>query len=92
MCSDPKDMIVPEIAEYANEWKNTKKGVDGMCKAVEDYAKEKAEKAEMQKAVDIALTLLRRGRDTISEISLITKLSIGFITQLAIDNNITYTV
>ena len=45
MCSDPSDMIVPEISECVNEWKNTKKGVDTMCKAVEDYAKEKAEKA-----------------------------------------------
>ena len=48
-------------------------------------------KAEIKKATDIALTLLRRGKDTISEISLITTLSIDFITQLGIDNNIAYT-
>ena len=40
----------------------------------------------------IALTLLKRGKDSIDEISSITKLSVEFITQLAIDNNIAYTM
>ena len=88
MCSDPKDMIIPEISECVNEWKNTRKGEEIMCKAVEDYAKEKAER----KAMDIALTLLKLGKLTVGEIGLSTKLSVEMITQLAIDNGIAYTV
>lgn len=38
--SDPDDMMIPEISRNANEWKNTKKGVDSMCKLVEDYVRE----------------------------------------------------
>ena len=87
MCSDPKDMIVPEIAECANMWKNTKKGVDGMCKAVEDYAKEK----ELNKTIEIAVDLLKEGQ-TVTFTSKITKLAIDFVKQLAIDNGITYTI
>ena len=47
-CRDPKDMLIPEISRTANEWKNTKKGVDGMCKPVEEYAKEYAEKEKIR--------------------------------------------
>lgn len=68
-------------------WKNTKKGVDGMCKAVEDYAKEK----ELNKTIEIAVDLLKEGQ-TVTFTSKITKLAIDFVKQLAIDNGITYTI
>ena len=95
MCSDPKDMVLPEISECAYEWKNTKKGVDSMCAEVEKYATEKAqiaaEKAEMKKATEIALNLLKSGQ-TVTFTSKITKLALEFVKQLAIDNNIAYTM
>lgn len=87
MCSDPKDMITPEIAECANEWKNTKKGVETMCAEVEKYAKEK----EMKKTVEIALDLLKSGQ-TVTFTAKITKLALEFVEQLAIDNDISYNI
>ncbi|MBQ7266270.1 MAG: PD-(D/E)XK nuclease family transposase [Firmicutes bacterium] len=81
MCSDPKDMIIPEISKSANEWKNTKKGLSIMCKAVEDYAN--------AKIIEIALNLLKAGQ-TVTFTSSMTKLAIDFVKQLAIDNNIAY--
>ncbi len=83
MCSKPEDMIVPEIAECANEWKNTKKGESEMCKAVEEYAN--------AKIVEIALNLLK-SRQTVTFTSTITKLAVDYVKQLAIDNNIAYTM
>ena len=96
MCRDPKDMVIPEISECANEWKNTKEGEDLMCAEVEKYAKEKAEKAaekaKLQNSIETAMSLLKLGKLTVAEIGLSTKLSVEMITQLAIDNNIAYTV
>ena len=83
MCSDPKDMVVPEISECANEWKNTKKGELEMCKAVEEYAN--------TKIVEIAINLLKAGQ-TVTFTSTITKLAVDYVKQLAIDNNIAYTM
>lgn len=61
-----------------------------MCKAVEDYAKEKAEKATFMNSIDTALSLLKSGKLTIAEIGLSTKLSVEIVKQLAIVNNIAY--
>ena len=67
-----------------------------MCAEVEKYAKEKAEKAaekaKLQNSIETAMSLLKLGKLTIAEIGLSTKLSVEMITQLAIDNNIAYTV
>ena len=88
MCSKPEDMIVPEIAECANEWKNTKKGVDSMCAEVEKYANEKA----AAKTTNFVIKLLKKGRDTVAEIAELADVNIEQVIKIATDNNIAYTI
>ena len=90
---DKPDLIVENVYTQFDLKKlmgATKKGAENMCKAVEDYAGEKAEKAETRKAIDIALTLLKLGKLTKAEIGLSTKLPVDIIQKLSIDNNIAY--
>ena len=88
LCSDPKDMIVPEISKCANEWKNTKKGVDSMCAEVERYANEKA----LEKTTNFVIKLLKKGRDTVAEIADLADVNIEQVIKIATDNGIAYTV
>ena len=84
-------MIISETAECANEWEQTPKGEDAMCRLVEEYAKEREKEGSMNTSIEIALNLLKAGR-TVTFTSQITKLASDFVEQLAIDNNISYTI
>ena len=91
MCSDPDEMETPEMAERTRIFKETPKGVSYMCEIIEKLQKESAAEATLKKAMEIALDILREGQ-TVTFASIVTKLSVETITQLAIDNNIAYTL
>ncbi len=59
-----------------------------MCKAVEEYAREK----ELEKTDNFIVKLLKRGRDTVSEISNLADVTIEQVIKVATDNNIAYTM
>ena len=92
LCSDPDEMKTPELAERTRTFKETPKGVSYMCEIIEKLQEESAAEAALKKSLEIALDLLRLGKLTISEIGSSTKLSADTVKQLAIDNNIAYTV
>ena len=88
LCSDPNDMITPEMADRTRYFKETPKGVAYMSKIMEDFKKE----AVMENAKEIALNLLQLGKLTIADICKGTNLSQETVKKLANDNNIPYTV
>ena len=91
LCSDPNDMKTPEMADRTRYFKETPKGVDIMCEALERYSKERATKAIAETTAKIALNILKEGQN-ITFAASVTKLSAETIKQLAIDNNIPYTI
>ena len=91
LCSDPNDMKTPEMADRTRYFKETPKGVDIMCEALERYSKERATKAIAETTAKIALNILKEGQN-IAFAASVTKLSAETIKQLAIDNNIPYTI
>ena len=92
MCSDPDEMETPEMAERTRIFKETPKGVSYMCEIIEKLQKESAAEATLKKATEIALKLLKKGKDTVSDIADTTDLPMDTVKQLAIDNGIAYTV
>lgn len=63
-----------------------------MCEIIEKLQKESAAEATLKKAMEIALKLLKKGKDTVTEIAETTDLPLDTIKQLAIDNGIAYTI
>ena len=68
-----------------------------MCEIIEKLQKESAAEAALKKTMEIALDILREGQTATfasiaTKLSVVTKLSVETITQLAIDNNIAYTM
>ena len=80
------------MAERTRIFKETPKGVSYMCEIIEKLQKESAAEATLKKAMEIALKLLKKGKDTVAEIADTTDLPMDTIKQLAIDNGISYTV
>ena len=87
LCSDPNEMKTPELAERTRTFKETPKGVSYMCEIIEKLQEESA----LEKSREIALNLLKAGQ-TITFVASMTKLSFDLVKQLAVDNNIAYTV
>ncbi len=92
LCSDPNEMKTPELAERTRTFKETPKGVSYMCEIIEKLQKESAAEATLKNSMDIALNFLKLGKFTITEICAGTQLPFDTVKQLAIDNNIAYTV
>ena len=90
-CKDAKDMVNPLLAEEVRYLKETEGGQSQMCRLLEEMRNEAAEKAKAEgkaegnheKAVNTALKMLTRGRDSIEEIAEITGLSLEEVRKLA---------
>ena len=90
-CKDAKDMVNPLLAEEVRYLKETEGGQKQMCRLLEEMRNEAAEKAKAEgraegnheKAVNTALKMLLRGRDSIEEIAEITGLSLEEVRKLA---------
>ena len=90
-CKDAKDMVNPLLAEEVRYLKETEGGRSQMSRLLEEMRNEVAEKAKAEgkaegnheKAVNTALKMLLRGRDSIEEIAEITGLSLEEVRKLA---------
>ena len=90
-CKDAKDMVNPLLAEEVRYLKETEGGRSQMSRLLEEMRNEVAEKAKAEgkaegnheKAVDTALKMIARGRDSIEEIAEITGLSMEEVRKLA---------
>ena len=92
LCSDPNEMKTPELAERTRTFKEIPKGVSYMCEIIEKLQEERAAEAALKNSLDIALNFLKLGKFTVTEICAGTQLPFDTVKQLAIDNNIAYTV
>ena len=86
-CKDAKDMVNPLLAEEVRYLKETEGGRSQMSRILEEMRNEVAEKAKAEgnheKAVNTALKMIARGRDSIEEIAEITGLSLEEVRKLA---------
>ena len=82
-CKDAKDMVNPLLAEEVRYLKETEGGRSQMSRLLEEMRNEVAEKATHNNAVNTALRMLTRGRDSIEEIAEITGLSLEEVRKLA---------
>ena len=60
-CASAEDMYSEILAERVRELKETQKGVDNMCKEMDQIYKEGEERGEMKKAKEMALSLAAMG-------------------------------
>ena len=72
------DIILSPLAERVKFLKETPKGVERMCKVMEERVKD----AEYREKVSFAVKLLKRGKDTIEEIAELTGLTIEVVNQI----------
>ena len=86
-CKDAKDMVNPLLAEEVRYLKETEGGRSQMSRILEEMRNEAAEKAKAEgnheKAVNTALKMIARGRDSIEEVAEITGLSLEEVRKLA---------
>ena len=90
-CKDAKDMVNPLLAEEVRYLKETEGGLSQMSRILEEMRNEVAEKAKAEgkaegnheKAVNTALKMIARGRDSIEEVAEITGLSLEEVRKLA---------
>lgn len=74
-CSKAEDMYFDLMAETTHFYKKTPKGVSRMCKLMEDMRNDEK--------IRFAVRLLKRGKDTVEEISELTGLSIEKVKEIA---------
>ena len=77
-CKKADDIILSPLAERVKFLKETPKGVEHMCKVMEERVKD----AEYREKVSFAVKLLKRGKDTIEEIAELTGLTIEVVNQI----------
>lgn len=90
-CKDAKDMVNPLLAEEVRYLKETEGGLSQMSRILEEMRNEVAEIAKAEgkaegnheKAVNTALKMIARGRDSIEEVAEITGLSLEEVRKLA---------
>lgn len=82
LCNDPDEMYLPIMAETARYYKTNPKGVEHMCKSMEDRIKATA----AETAVEIALKMISKGKLTLEEISEYSSLPLDKIRELAEKN------
>ena len=78
-CTRPKDMYYPNLAERAHYLKETEGGRDSMCKIMDEISNER----ERQKAIQIAINLLKMEIASEEKIAQATGLSIDEINALS---------
>ncbi len=81
-CTNPDDMNYEVLAKKARYFKQDEKGVEAMCKMMEDMRNEAAYKAEQDKAKKTAVYLIKLGKMTIEEIAEATELSLDIVKEL----------
>ena len=77
-CKKADEMVLTPFADIMKFLKETSKGVDHMCKVMEERVKD----TEYREKVNFAVKLLKRGKDTIEEIAELTGLTIEIVKQI----------
>ena len=69
LCAQPEDMRIPLMAETCGYFKNTREGLENMCRIIDEYAKEYAKECVMDSLTNNALNLLKMGKLSYEDIS-----------------------
>ena len=78
-CSKADDMLTGPLADKTRRLKETPEGVDTMCKAIEENNK----RLLKNRNIEIAITLIRMGKNTYDEIAAVSTLSLEEVEKLA---------
>lgn len=85
-CTNARDMYYEVLADRVHYFKEDEKGVETMCRAMEEMrneaAREAAKKAARETSLETAKSLLLIGKLTYEEIALATKLTVEEISEL----------
>lgn len=82
-CTEAKDMNYEELANRVRIYKETEEGVDSMCDVLDEMKKEAANKAEFNKACEIANRMIVDGTLSYEKIAELSGLSIDKVRELA---------
>lgn len=82
VCDD--DMNYRELAEKVRYFKEDEKGIDTMCKVMEDMRNETAKRAAEQEKFNIAQSLIKMGKLSMEEIAASVQLSLEKVQELAL--------
>ena len=82
-CQDYKKMYHPVLAKRYFYFKETKEGLDTMCKLVEDRVQERVKETEIRVARETAKSLLRTNKLTLEEVAEASRLSLDEVRQIA---------
>ena len=85
-CRAASEMHYPELAKIVRQFKESKKGRENMCKALEDMRKEAAAEAAWLKAVQTAKCMLAWGDVPMERIAEATGLTFKEIMEIADQN------
>ena len=77
-CKKADEMVLTPFADIMKFLKETPKGVDRMCKIMEERVRD----TEYRYSINFAVKLLKRGKDTIEEIAELTGLTIEIVKQI----------
>ena len=82
-CADAKDMCYKELSDRVRQYKETEKGVDGMCDILDEMKNEARNEARTKTMIEIAQRILKDGKLSYEEIADCTGLSIEKVRELA---------
>lgn len=77
-CNQASDMLLQPFANKTRFFKETKEGVDHMCKIMEETVND----TRYREKVGIAVNLLKRGKDTVEEVAELTGLTVEKVNEL----------
>lgn len=80
-CTKPDDMYYTKLADRVRYFKETKEGVENMCKAMEEMRNEAAAKGKAEGKIEIAIEMMKE-KLSIEKIAKITKLSVEKVTEI----------
>lgn len=81
-CTNPHEMFYDILSERTQYFKESKEGVDNMCKIMEDYAERRAKLAAEERSIGIALELWNDGFRDFEKIAKLTKLPLSEVKKL----------
>ena len=81
-CTNARDMYYEVLAKRVYYFKEDEKGVETMCRAMEEMRNEAAREAARETSLETAKSLLLIGKLTYEEIALATKLTVEEISEL----------
>lgn len=87
-CTEADDMKFDLMAERTRYLKENPKGVQEMCKVMEDMRNEAANLAAQKKAMDIASAMIMAGKYALEEISALCGLSLDEVRLLQVNKKV----